>query len=104
MQHDLIEVRERMRVNGIPTLLQGGVWPYHKATLYLLVDSQYEEACRLLDDPDYEVESAVSPETLIELETHAASSNVLWRSIRPLAIGAVFFLFLATVFLIGLVS
>ncbi len=104
-QVELQELRQLLRDKGVPTLLQEDLAPYSKAMLYVLIDSQYNDAFQLMQNASYKVAKPIDQETIEAMEAEIKTdSSILWGSFKPYAIGVLFVLFIATVFLIGYVS
>jgi hypothetical protein len=65
---ELNAVKALLEANGIPAFINGEdtarLIPFSltKASLWLHLDEQYEEALKLMEDPDYEVKNAVDME------------------------------------------
>jgi hypothetical protein len=104
-QQELFGLRDLLRDKGVPTLLQDELAPYSKSMLYVLVDSQYNDAFQLMNDPAHEVIEPIDEDTLNALEAQITSnSSLLWASFKPFAIGFCILVFIAAVFLINYVS
>jgi hypothetical protein len=104
-QQELLGLKELLTDSGIPALLQTELAPYSKATLFVLIDAQYDDAVQLMNDPMHPVARPVDSDMLARLEAEANSANgVLWASVGKYAVVAVLLVIIAAVFLIGRLS
>ncbi|TVS14338.1 MAG: hypothetical protein EA417_15375 [Gammaproteobacteria bacterium] len=58
-----------------------------QAALWVMIDTQFDDAAALLADPDHEVHEALSPEALAELEAEGAkrAQQLLFKGMMLLA-------------------
>lgn len=56
------------------------------AALYVIVDQQYEDAVRLLDNPDHEVRFTLSPDDISHIRSSLHPASAV-RSMLPVLVG-----------------
>lgn len=71
----LIELKQRLEANGIPAVIQGEntarmIVPIFllQPTLWVYLDEQFEDAIKLMDNPDHEVSSKIDMEEFYAMQ------------------------------------
>lgn len=97
----LVSLKERLENSGIPAVIQGKetarmIIPrvLLEPTLWIYIDDQFEDAVRLLDDPDHIVSTGIDIEQFYEnVLSETAQKRALDEGLKHIAIyiGAILF-------------
>ena len=91
---ELYSLKTLLESKGIPAYISGEgtarVLPFlmSKPALWIYIDEQYEEAAKLLHDPDYDVVNRVDIDRFYELAQHELKEN---ESANSVFLGVVFY-------------
>jgi hypothetical protein len=93
-QKYLASIKKRLEINGIPAVIQGketARMSYHKflhePTLWIYIDDQFEDAVKLMDNPDHSVTTGIDIGEFYELaNSETVQKNALNAGLKQIAI------------------